>query len=140
MSLFPFIPTEISVTAESETLPLYTEVAWDFEKDKPIVENNTLKLVTENEAVKVWVYKTILTNRFEFFIYSWDYGCEVYSLLGKKFNRSLTEVEFKRQIKECLLVNPYISDVEVVTVTFDGGLFNATIKLKTLYGETEVAI
>ncbi|WKK94831.1 DUF2634 domain-containing protein [Clostridioides difficile] len=72
----------------------------------------------KNEAIKVWVYKCIKTNKNEHEIYSNDYGTELTDLIGQKYSKGLTESEASRYIKEALLMNPYILQVDVVNTNF----------------------
>ena len=140
MSLFPFISNNVDEVKVDSSLPLYREVAWDFEKDMPIVENGDFKLIEGNEAIKVWAYKALLTPRYNHSIYSWDYGSELMDLVGKAYTSSLTKEEAKRYIKEALLINPYILEVIVIDTSFDNGVLSADIKIVTIYGESEVTI
>ena len=139
MSYFPFISPAPNLEALSE-FPLYKEIAWDFESNQPIIENGEFKIVEENEAIKVWIYKSLLTQNKEHSIYSWDYGTELYSLLGKPYTRSLVEAEAKRYIEEALLINPYILKVEVISSSFIDSSLTCEIKITTIYGESEVVI
>ena len=139
MSLFPFISNTDEIKVDN-SFPLYKEVAWDFEKDTPILENGDFKIVEGNNAIKVWVYKALLTPRYNHSIYSWDYGSELMDLVGKAYTQSLTKEEAKRYIKEALLINPYILEVNVVDTSFSNGILSADIKLLTIYGESEVKI
>ena len=139
MSLFPFV-TNIEDVKIDNTFPLYKEIAWDFKKDLPIMENGTFKMVEKNEAISVWVYKALLTSRYEHSIYTWSYGSELMSLIGKAYTPQLTESEAKRYIVEALEVNPYILEINVIDANFNNGSLNATIKLLTIYGESEVKI
>ena len=140
MSLFPFISNNVDEVKVNNNFPLYKEVAWDFEKDTPILENGDFKIVEGNNAIKVWTYKALLTPRYNYSIYSWDYGSELMGLIGKAYTPSLTKEESKRYIKEALLINPYILEVNVVDTSFNNGLLSADIKLLTIYGESEVKI
>ena len=140
MSLFPFISNNVDEVKVNNNFPLYKEVAWDFEKDTPIIQNGDFKIVEGNEAIKVWVYKALLTPRYSYSIYSWDYGSELMDLIGKAYTPSLTKEEAKRYIKEALLINPYILEVTVIDTSFNNGLLSASIKLLTIYGESEVTI
>ena len=137
MSLFPFISNIDNVKIDN-SFPLYKEVAWDFEKDIPILENGSFKIVEGNEAIKVWIYKAILAQRYEHSIYSWDYGSELIDLIGKPYTPELTKAEAKRYIKEALLINPYILEVNVLDIDFKNCLLSADIKVLTIYGESEV--
>ena len=140
MSLFPFISNNVDEVKVNNTFPLYKEVAWDFEKDTPIIQNGDFKIVEGNEGIKVWAYKALLTPRYNHSIYSWDYGSELMDLVGKAYTPSLTKEEAKRHIKEALLINPYILEVSVIDTSFNNGVLSADIKLLTIYGESEVKI
>ena len=138
MSLFPFISNTDEVKVNN-SFPLYKEVAWDFKKDAPILENGDFKIIEGNNAIKVWIYKALLTPRYSYSIYSWNYGSELMDLIGKAYTPSLTKEEAKRYIKEALLINPYILEVTVVDTSFNNGLLSADIKVKTIY-EGEVIV
>ena len=139
MSLFPFISNNVDEVKVDNSFPLYKEVAWDFEKDIPILENGDFKIVEGNDAIKVWILKTLLINRYEFEIFSWDYGSELMDLIGKAYTPSLTKEEAKRYIKEALSINPYILEVNVINTDFKDGLLSADVKVKTIY-EGEVLV
>lgn len=139
MNLFPFInpPTEI-IYQDGTSLPIYKEIEWDFINNIPVLENGNFKIVEGNEAIKVWCFKSINTNRYEHSIYSWNFGCEIKELLGQNYTPSLTKSEAERLIKESLLINPYILEVNVSDVNFNDSLLSANIKIKTIYGASEV--
>ena len=139
MSLFPFV-SNIEENIVNNQLPMYKEVAWDFKRNAPIIQNGDFKIIEGNEAIKVWVYKALLTPRYNYSIYSWNYGSELMDLIGKAYTPSLTKEEAKRYIKEALLINPYILEVTVVDTSFNNGLLSADIKIVTIYGESEVTI
>ena len=139
MSLFPFISGADEVKVDN-SFPLYKEVAWDFEKDTPIIQSGDFKIIKGNDAIKVWAYKALLTPRYNYSIYSWDYGSELMDLVGKAYTQSLTKEEAKRYIKEALLINPYILEVNVIDTSFSNGILSADIKIVTIYGESEVTI
>ena len=128
MSLFPFVTYEEDI-AENNPLPLYKEV------------DKGLKIVEGNEAIKIWIYKALQTPRYQYEIYSWDYGSELLSLIGKAYTKGLTQSEASRYIKEALLINPYILDVNVVSTSFDGDILSANVRVKTIYdGEVIVNV
>lgn len=139
--IFPFIgvPEDYEIPKEEE-LGLFREVAWNFEKDEPILENGDFKTVEKNEAIRVWVYKCIKTNKYEHEIYSYDYGTELTDLIGQKYSKGLTESEASRYIKEALLMNPYILQVNVVNTNFKKDILSADIKISTIYGEVEINV
>jgi hypothetical protein len=138
MSIFPIIQP---LSSESETeLKLYKEVKWDFESDIPIIINGSLAIVTGKEAVLVWAWKALHTSRYRHEIYTWDYGCEVESLIGQPFTDELKRAEAARYVKECLLINPYITGVEDITVTSAEDLLSISCTIQTIYGEVDVNV
>ena len=139
MSLFPFV-SNIDEVKIDNTFPLYKEVAWNFKRNIPIIENRDFKIVEGNEAIKVWVYKALLTPRYQYSIYTWNYGSELLSLIGKAYTPQLTKSEAKRYIEEALKINPYILEVNVLDTDFKDGVLSASIKIVTIYGESEVTI
>ena len=139
MSLFPFIsPPEIENIYPE--YPLYRECAWDFKNDLAIFEDGSPKIVTGNEAIKVWVYKAIKTTRYHYEIYTWNYGCEIESLLGKGFHFGFIESETKRFIREALIVNPYITYIAKIDVTFEKDTLRAYVELETIYGRLNIFV
>lgn len=140
MSIFPFI-SHNEEEKEVNILPTYYEVAWDYETDNIQIVNGNPVIVEGNEAIKVWCYKTLLTSRYDHYIYSWDHGSELQNLIGKSYSRDLTESEAKRYIEEALSMNPYITEVTINSCVFDGDSLNANITVNTIYeGEVNLSV
>lgn len=140
MALFPFFGDTVPETVQAAELPLYKEVAWDFQNNIPKLKNGSYEIVTENEAIKTWVYKALKTERFRYRIYSWNFGSEIDSLIGQSYTPNLTKAECIRYIEECLLINPYIKSVSEVEVSFSEGRLTVTGTLETIYGTTELEV
>ena len=140
-SFYPFIDfladTNIDIT-EDEPLPLYREIAWDFKNDHPLVDNNEFKIVEMNDAISVWIYHAIKTYRYAFSIYSWNFGCEIDTLLGQNYTPAHTKAEVTRYITDALMINPYILSIEKIIVNFDGDTLQVDIRVITVYEELEV--
>ena len=139
MSFFPFINPPPNLEALNE-FPTYKEIAWDFKNNQPIIENGEFKIVEGDEAIKVWIYLSLLTPNKQYPIYSWDYGSEVKELIGKNYTKALTEAEAQRLIEECLLINPYITDIQVTDTSFKDSILTCNIKVTTIYGDVEVSL
>ena len=143
MSIFPFMNNdeiESTIDNSNNDLPMYYEVGWDFLKDKPIIKNNEFVIVEGKEAIKVWIYKAIKTVRYQYPIYSWDYGCEINSLIGQNYTKGLTKSESERYIKEAILINPYIKDVKIIDINFSKDILSVSIQVDTIYGEVNVNV
>lgn len=91
------------------------------------IENNTISggYIDGLEALKQAIYKILNTERFDYLIYSWNYGVEIKNLIGQ--HMSLVIPELERVIKEALLQDERIEDVtnfefsinkNIVTVKF----------------------
>lgn len=143
MSIFPFMnieDIESNIGNSIDELPMYYEVGWDYIKDEPLIENNEFVIVEGNNAIKVWIYKAIKTVRYQYPIYSWDYGCEISSLIGQKYTKGLTKSEAERYIKEAILINPYITDVKIIDINFSEDILSVSIQVDTIYGEVNVNV
>ena len=121
MSLFPFVSNTDEVKVNN-SFPMNKDIARDFKRNTPIIQNGDFKIVEGNEAIKVWVYKALLTPRYNYSIYTWEYGSELLDLIGKAYTPSQTKEEAKRLIKEALEINPYILEVEITDINFKDSL------------------
>ncbi len=137
MSLFPFFG-DGEVKQDEET-PLYTEIAWDYEKNCPIIEDGNFKVITGSEAIKTWCYKSLQINRYKHIIYTWNYASDLENLIGKPYSKALAQAECIRYVEECLLINPYITGISNVKSEFKDGLLTITCNLNTIYGSTNLS-
>lgn len=138
MSLFPIIQPQVSESVEE--VRLYKEVKWDFETNTPIFVNGSPVIVSGKEAVIIWAWKALQVQRFRHEIYTWDYGCETDSLIGQPYTGELKQAEATRFAKECLLINPYITDVTDITALFEGEDLQISCTIETIYGEERINV
>lgn len=75
------------------------------------IESNTISggYVDGLDALKQAIYKILNTERFDYLIYSWNYGIEIKNLIGEHISYAIPEIE--RVIKEALLQDDRIEDV-----------------------------
>lgn len=136
---FPFVGS--TQTSTVDDLPLYKEYAWNFENNKFIYDKyGNHVLVEGNEAIKVWIYKALSTERFRYNAYSWQFGIELKKFIGKVMGVGERISEFKRAIIECLMVNPYIKSVNSITLTREGTNLLCEVDLTTVYGELVINV
>lgn len=135
MSIFPMISPPDSGGGQTQALPLCREAAWDFEHDVPIFRGGEPVTVTEKEALKVWIWRALRTQRFRYEIYTWAYGSEFESLLGQAYTDAVKTAEAPRYLRECLLINPYITAVKDISVTFEAARLTVKGTAVTIYGE-----
>jgi len=134
----PFVTGTIDSTT-TFTLPIFTEYAWDFEHDCFIFESGKHKIVTENEALKVWIYKTLKTERWRYRVYDNAYGIELEQFIGRSTNNGDSAIQVQRYINEALLINPYIQSIDNITFTNESDVLEFAIELTTIYGNLTVS-
>ena len=136
MAEYPFANT--ANASSSTELPLFKEYAWDFEKDCFIYDKDGNHILLEgNEAIKVWCYKALKTERFMYLAYTHGFGIELYPFMAKVMGIMQRKSELKRIVTEALMVNPYI--VSVDGISFDENNRNEEMDIRiamtTVYGE-----
>lgn len=136
----PFVSGNTDEQNTSSDLPIFQEYAWDFEKDCFLFENGRHKIVTENEALKVWIYKTLKTERFRYRAYDSSYGIEIEQFVGRRPNDSPSAAEVQRYINEALLVNPYIVSIDDIEFINENDVLQLDISLTTIYGQTKTTV
>lgn len=138
MSIFPMVQPPEDMTDAAQSLPLACEVAWDYVNNTPVFRRGDPVTVTGKDAVKVWIWNAIHTERYRYEIYSWAYGSEFHSLAGQAYTPNLKTAEAPRFLRECLLVNPYITAVSDITVDFEGSRLTVSGTAMTIYGEVPI--
>ena len=135
----PFIAGNVSDDDASTDLPVFKEYAWDFLHDVFVRDEiGQHKIVTENEALKVWIYKTLKTERWRYPVYDNVYGLELERFIGTRTNNEVSASEITQYITDALLVNPYIVTIDDIAATIDGDKLSYQIVLTTIYGQMEV--
>lgn len=125
---------------EDSKLPIFLEYAIDFETGEYITneDSNDIKILKENEALKVWCYKALKTERFRYLIYSDSYGSDLFEHPGMVYSKSVKDALIINQIQETLLVNPYIKECfDFKIENSDDGVLRVEFKLRTIYGEVD---
>ena len=134
---------EIFMNSEIETsnveLPLFKEIAIDFETGEPLLKKNDFIILEGKEALKVWVWKTLKTDRNRYLIHSESYGNDLSDNIGQIYDKVVKDALMINEIKECLLVNPYITNVYNFSITTleEGRHPVISFYVDTIYGVVE---
>ena len=141
---YPFVGASdatIQAMQATQELPTFKEFDWDFENNCFKYDKSGHHILLEGaEAIKVWIYKALATERYRYEAYSWQYGIELKPFIGMVMGVEERISELKRIIIECLMVNPYIISVDNFEFTQEGASSNVTIELTTVYGEVGVSV
>lgn len=141
-SNFAFIPTTLTDITELRTsidLPVFRELAFDFDAKQLKTRGGKYYYVEKNEALKIWIWKTLFTSRFAYLAYSTDYGNEIYTLIGRYLGKELLYSELRRMIEEALLCNPYILSLSDFDISQEGSKVTCNYSVNTIYGNVAQA-
>lgn len=136
--MFPKI-TQLEINTEpAETVQLGKSFLFSFKENKFVMENGRNVVVEGIEALKMWIEKTIRTEKFRFKIYEKtndkenEYGVQLKDLIGYQYPKAFVEAELKREITEALLKHPAISGISNWSLSkVDSTLIiNFSVKLK----------
>ena len=130
-------------SSEEQELEIFREYAINFKTGEYLRgENNDVITLEKNEALKVWIYKALKTERFSHFIYSSSYGSELREHIGTVYNKSIKDALMINEIKDCLLVNPYILECYDFNIIYneDTTIPNINFKVLTVYGDVEMEV
>lgn len=98
----------------------------------------TGKLVYGLEALKVWIFLCLMTQRYRYPVYSWDYGIDLEQYIGKTYSADFVQTDSEDEIKEALTINDHIQDVQDFTVDRDDDSVKISCTVITDYGNVEV--
>jgi len=85
------------------------------------------------EALEQAIYKVLNTEMYEYPIYSFSYGIELENLIGK--DPIFVQVELQRRIRECLMQDDRITDVDNFKFKLIGDEIKCTFDVHSIYGE-----
>lgn len=89
------------------------------------------------DALKQAIYKVLNTERYEYPIYSFNYGIELEDLLGK--DPIYVQIELKRRIRECLLRDDRITEVDNFRFEMAGDSIKCTFDVHSIFGNLMVS-
>lgn len=120
---------------ETVELPYPKEYGMDFETGML-----TGQVVTGIEAIKVWIWCALHTQRFRYAIYSWDYGADMEQYIGQAVTQEFLDTDCHDEVEETLTISPYITGIDDFSAELTGDHLHMTFTVRTIYGDTEVSI
>jgi hypothetical protein len=87
------------------------------------------------DAIKQAVYLILSVERYEYIIYSWNYGVELLDLFGKPIPYVLPEI--KRRITQALLQDTRITSVDDFSFETQRGRVAARFTVHSIFGDFE---
>jgi hypothetical protein len=90
----------------------------------------------ELDAMEQVIYKILNTERYQYIIYSWNYGIETLDLFGEPITYVCPEIE--RRITEALVQDDRINSVDSFEFDYSvKGKVHVTFCVHTIYGDIE---
>lgn len=103
------------------------------------VEDTKIQGYTDElEAVRQAVKKILMTPQFEHEIYSFDYGIDLESLIGKEPEE--VTILLKRMIREALLYDDRVKSVDGFEIGFSEDECLCEFTVSTIYGEYQESL
>lgn len=127
--MIPAVQDDIRQDFTIETLPSKT---FKMNTDTLTISGT----IDEVEAVKQAVFLILNVERYQWLIYSWNYGVELHGLIGKPVDFCLPEIE--RRIREALLQDDRITAVQNFEFSVNKKQVLTTFRVVTIYGEIKV--
>ena len=123
------IPSNSGLLQQDLVLEEQTSRTYAMDFDKNVIRGFTDQL----QAMEQAVYKIILTERYQYIVYSRNYGIELRDLIGEPISYVIPEIQ--RRITEALLWDSRITSVD--NFTFEAGRNSVftTFTVRTIYGD-----
>lgn len=90
------------------------------------------------EAIRQAVYLILSTERYDFLIYSWNYGVELKNLIGQPRDYAFSEI--KRVITEALTQDDRINAVDGFDFSVEKKTVLVSFVVHSIYGETTLEV
>lgn len=114
---------------EIEEQPSFT---YKMQRDENLVRG----YIDGIEAVKQAIYKITMTERYQYIMYSWNYGIELLDLYGEPV--SYVCPELKRRISEALACDDRIKSVDNFEFDFpQKGVVHVAFTAHTIFGDVQ---
>ena len=120
----------LSQNFEIEEIPTYT---YKMKSDSNRIQGHTDRL----DAMKQAIFKILSTERYQYQMYSWNYGVEFLDLYGEPVSYVCPELE--RRITEALTWDKRIKSVDNFEFdTSEKGEVRVSFVVRTLFGNIDI--
>lgn len=100
-------------------------------------DERVIGFVDNLESMTQVIYKILNTERYQYIIYSWNYGIELSNLIGRPVD--YVQVCLERRVKEALLQDSRINSIsDFATEKIDKKTILATFTVNTIFGRVDI--
>ncbi len=125
------IPKNAEIALDEIKFESYPSLTYALDPDTNQIHGKVNGL----EAVRQAVYLILCTERYQYLIYSWNYGVELAQLIGRPIELVLPEIE--RCIKEALLQDDRITGIDGFDFEVNRNKVRCTFTVHSIFGETQ---
>lgn len=118
----------------------FCEYAYDFQNNQLKTKHGKHYYVYGNEAMKIWIYKAMITSRFKHSAYTDRFGTEIYSLIGEVISSKFKEAEIKRYIIEAVMVHPFMVSINKIDIKPVKAGLNVDVYYTTVFNDEIVRV
>lgn len=101
-----------------------------------IKDNRIAGLCDGIESLKQSIYLILCIERYEYLIYSWNYGSELKGVIG--MDKDIAESEFKRRVREALLQDDRVNNVDNFIFEYEKDSALVKFTVFSIYGDFEM--
>lgn len=131
-SVFTPRPTERDIQRE---LTEFCEYAYDFETNELLTDRNGRHYyVYGDEALKIWIYKCIITARSRYTAYTDRFGFQGFDLVGEVIGLQHKKEEMKRYIIEAVMVHPFVESIPEIHIESSGSGLSVEVHYTSFFG------
>lgn len=123
--MLPHGTLRTNLTTEIETTRTYR-----------MLDDKIQGIAEELKALEQSIYKVLQTEKYEYPIYSFSYGIELDTLLGK--DATYVKIELERRIKDCLLDDERILSVEDFKFTNNLDTITCEFHVNSIFGDLDI--
>lgn len=128
-------PTDVFVGSEIlrpvQRIDFGVSPRFDFDKGDFSIVSGNLELLTDVDNLVQWVRKALCTPRYEFPIYTWQFGNELFSLIGTGLMMNVIRSLVQDYITDALIHDSRIIGINDIRVGSDENSLLVDFKLIT---------
>lgn len=125
------LPETFTIERTSTAMPSKTyRIDWDAGRIEGFIDGK--------EAVKQSIDLALATERYLWGIYTWNYGSEIYKLIGKSDAYAMSEMQ--RMIKDALSIDSRVTEVKDFVFEAERGNITCQFKASTSVGDINATV
>lgn len=118
------LPIVVEATIPTGRILAHISPKFDFDKGDFVLVNGNLSMVANLDNLQQWAYKALITPRYRYPVYSWQFGNDLFNLIGTNLLSGTIHAVIANLVRETLLHDSRIMDIRnIQTRTEDGVVY-----------------